>query len=907
MSANTIVHKVTRRYLLQNRKRTLFSLISITLMVILMTGVFIGKDTVIASFIHIAEAEKGKWHINVYDVDQDQCEEIISQPYVQDYGISEHPGVSVFKESPDQTRPYLDLREYSLNSMDWMNLQITEGRKPEKEGEIMLSEALRRDGSSIQTGDEIHFVCNKLFIRNNSEFTKFFPFQQIIIEPWQSVEVQADFPYFNDPEIEEILEPSGYEKTYTVTGFMEAPFFESASGAGYTAVAYHDNVVHKGSFNLSLRVNDESEGMYQFLREITGGNYDVNNYVMIFTGQSTSYTLNLIVILAEVFLCGVIMLVSVVLMNNVFALSYDERLKYLGMLSSIGATGKQKRSSVYYEAFFLLAFALPLGFVLGLVMVKGVVSLMKPAAAAFMGIHITKDVPVRIVLKYSSVLLVIASSVLTVLASAVLPARKIAKAGAVSALRASGGTKTKIQKTSSWKNRSAEALLAKGFLKKENRRSGALVKAVCAFISVMITVGYASGALIQMASVKLSDGQQPGLNFFKNYEYLLLSERDGEMFENTVMALEQSGGIEKAVTVYDMSSCGVSDASVYSDEYMNAYKDVIYQYYPEGLSEEQYLQEHVKDTDFFADLLAVDDELFAKIAAKTGAVIDDTDLPVIILIKDGYLSTDTYSIFGRDAENYRYHEIADKYSLKPGDTFFLNLGGGNTEFYVGAKASAKQLADWFEYSSYKLGGFISVSQADRLMAAGILRDDTRSFVFDADETNTKLNDMLDTLRRMPMHNTMFASHDDYLPETIQTSLKALIRILLISFAVLTAAICFLNIFNSVNGMISYRRRTFAVLKAMGTTDGQLHKTMRLEMAQICLRSIIAAGLISLVLCYGIHRIFTGLFGNFTVPLPYGAILSAIAASLVMVSVSEWYTYKKEVHGNLIEEIRRDSI
>lgn len=907
MSANRIVHKVTQRYLLQNRKRTLFSLISITLMVILMTGVFIGKDTVIASFIHIAEAEKGKWHINIYDVDQDQCEQIIRQPYVQDYGISVHPGVSVFKESPDQARPYLDLREYSLNSMDWMNLEVTEGRKPEKEGEIMLTEALRTDGSSIHTGDEIRFSCSRRFVRNNSEFTKVFPFQQIIIEPWQSVEVQADFPYFDDPEIEEILEPSGYEKTYTVVGFMEAPFFESASGAGYTAIAYHDNIVQGGSFNLSLRVNDESEGMYQFLRETTDGNYDVNNYVMIFTGQSASYTLNVIVIMAEVFLCGLIMLVSIVLMNNVFALSYDERLKYLGMLSSIGATGKQKRSSVYYEAFFLLAFALPLGFVCGLVLVKGVVSLMKPASAAFMGIHITKDVPVRLVLKYSSVLLVIASSILTVLASAILPARKISKTGAVSALRGSGRTKTEIRKTSSWKNKSAEALLAKGFLKKETGRSGALVKALCAFITVMITIGYASGALIQMASVKLSDDQNPGMNFFKNYEYLLLSERDGEMFENTVAQLEQTGGIEKAATVYDMSSCGVSDASVYSNEYMNAYQDVIYQYYPEGLSEEQYMQEHVKGTDFFADLFAVDDELFAKIAAKTGAVSDDSDLPMIILIKDGYVSTDTYSIFGRDAENYRYHEINDKYSLKPGDTFFLNLGGENTEFCVGAKASAKQLSEWFEYSSYKLGGIISVSQADRLMAAGILHDDTRSFVFDADETNAKLNEMLDTLRRMPMHNTMFASHEDYLPETIQTSLKALIRILLISFAIVTSAICFLNIFNSVSGMISYRRKTFAVLKAMGTTDKQLHKTMRLEMAQICLRSIMVAALISFVLCYGIHRIFTGLFGNFTVPLPYTAIASAIGAALVMVSVSEWYTYKKEAGGNLIEEIRRNSI
>ena len=82
MSANRIVHKVTLKYLLQNRKRSLFSLISIILMVILMTGVFIGKDTAVAFFTDIAEAEKGKWHINVYDIDNEQYEKLKALPFV---------------------------------------------------------------------------------------------------------------------------------------------------------------------------------------------------------------------------------------------------------------------------------------------------------------------------------------------------------------------------------------------------------------------------------------------------------------------------------------------------------------------------------------------------------------------------------------------------------------------------------------------------------------------------------------------------------------------------------------------------------------------------------------------------------------------------------------------------------
>ena len=63
---------------------------------------------------------------------------------------------------------------------------------------------------------------------------------------------------------------------------------------------------------------------------------------------------------AEVFFTILIMAASMVLIANVFQLSFRERSLYLGMLSSVGATGRQKRSSVYYEAGSLLLVALPL-------------------------------------------------------------------------------------------------------------------------------------------------------------------------------------------------------------------------------------------------------------------------------------------------------------------------------------------------------------------------------------------------------------------------------------------------------------------------------------------------------------------------------------------------------------------
>ena len=906
MSANRIVHKVTLKYLLQNRKRSLFSLISIILMVILMTGVFIGKDTAVAFFTDIAEAEKGKWHINVYDIDIEQYEKLKALPFVEETGISAHLALSPYPDSANPFKPYLELRSYSKNSLNWMNIRITEGKLPESDDEILLSEAVIIDGASVRIGDRIHFSGIQRSVTNNSDYEKVFPYQQVSMEPWEIMEVDAEFPYFpNEPEILETTEPDGFEKDYTVSGFVERPSFESPSSAAYTAIVYSEAVPGNGLFNLSMLISEEDANLYTSINEIAPHQFEANNYVLIFHGQSTSYAINLVVIMMQVFLVSLILVISVVLMNNVFALSYDERLKYLGMLSSIGATGRQKRSSVYFEALVLLAIALPVGFVLGLLTVKAAVSFMRPAAAAFMGLHLTKTVPVKLSLKLTSVLAVAVSSILTVLVSAILPARKISKIGAVASIRGNEKEKSGRQKESKAYG-SAEAMLAAGFLKKDKRRSSAIVKALCAFITVMITVTYASNALIRMAEHKLGESAAGSYKRFGSYEYLLAAEDDSEMYRAILSRLEETGGIEESEHMIDLSGLPVSTYENLSDEFMKGYQDVISQYYPEGLSDEEFFETYV-NTDFFCDMVAVDDAVYAKLAQQPGYIPSADGEPEVIVLKNGFVSTDFFSVWQRAAQNYRYYEIADMCAKQPGESLVLLLAGSEQTLHIGAKADLKQLEGLVDKPSAKMTVIISCTGAEKLIAECGIEGAERDFLFNGDETNKALMAALEEIRDRQADGIMLVSHADYLPETIQTSLKALIRILLVSFTVLTSAVCFLNIFNSVSGMISYRRKTFAILKASGMTDSQARKTMVLEMGIICLKSVLYAAVISSVLCFGISRFLNSAFGSFTVSVPYLNIILIIIAAVLMSGLSGWYTYKKELSGNLIEEIRKDSI
>ena len=66
------------------------------------------------------------------------------------------------------------------------------------------------------------------------------------------------------------------------------------------------------------------------------------------------------------FIIGIVLVSSVFVIRNGFAISITERLKQYGMLSSIGATKKQIKKSVYFEGFILGIIGIPLGILSGI-------------------------------------------------------------------------------------------------------------------------------------------------------------------------------------------------------------------------------------------------------------------------------------------------------------------------------------------------------------------------------------------------------------------------------------------------------------------------------------------------------------------------------------------------------------
>ena len=416
MKNNKIIFQVTKTYMKKNKKRTIITFAGILVMVVLMTAVFVGKDTVMDFMRRAVEADQGKWHYQVYDVTKEEADEISALYSIDKLEVSRPLGYTDFPQSANIETPYLELKGYSGELFDWMNINIIEGRVPETEEEILISERAIEDGADIKVGDTVDVDAFDRYVHafyKEGEEEKIaagkapgvitFGNNVFSVEHGTTVKAPAHFAYWpENDDFEEIHEPTGLKGTYTIVGIMETPSYESDGQGGYTALTKNDAAVAEGEtinlvFTIDLKSSENTEGEIARIIDshrneeeraeveengsaymledgtripVVNGQIVANDLLLVFAAKGTDANFNMLMIFFQAFFIILISAASLVLIYNVFSMSYKERSRYLGMLSSVGATRRQKKWSVYYEVFVLLAMALPIGIILGLLVVK---------------------------------------------------------------------------------------------------------------------------------------------------------------------------------------------------------------------------------------------------------------------------------------------------------------------------------------------------------------------------------------------------------------------------------------------------------------------------------------------------------------------------------------------------------
>lgn len=473
------------RSLKLNRSRSIVSVIGIALSCALITAIFTSVVTLYQGLLKAEIVTEGTWQIELVDASDADLASLRSDPRIERIYERVSYGDALMPVSFEgYWGRYLSVHEWPTADAvgDLKPLPaIAEGREPQAPDEIVLPRDLKglntTGGSWLYdslpaTGrdDTVPRVAwdGELEVDSTMEVSLG---QRMFIDPGTNDEYPCryDEALFTTESpkgdvISEYLADPAPAQTFKVVGFY-APSDEGvydqwgSSGPGYQAFVASPNATgHVASAYLATNLSTRAD-IDALVEEYTGASSATSAEVD--PSQSSAQTADwpaaylhdgllryqglvddraiwgTLYTLAAI-LSGVVIVASVSLIYNSFAIAVSERTRQFGLLSSLGASKRQLRRNVYAEALMLAAIGIPAGLAIGLagtfvvfnIAGEGIGMLIDQEVFADTGLTAITVDPLAIAL---SALL----ALLTVLVSATVPAWRASRVSAIDAIRQS--------------------------------------------------------------------------------------------------------------------------------------------------------------------------------------------------------------------------------------------------------------------------------------------------------------------------------------------------------------------------------------------------------------------------------------------------------------------------------------
>ena len=473
------------RSLKLNRSRSIVSVIGIALSCALITAIFTSVVTLYQGLLKAEIVTEGTWQVELVDASDADLASLRSDPRIERIYERVSYGDALMPVSFEgYWGRYLNVHEWPTADAvgDLKPLPaIAEGREPQAPDEIVLPRDLKglntTGGSWLYdslptTGrdDTVPRVAwdGELGVGSTMEVSLG---QRMFIDP----ETNDEYPCRYDEAlfttespkgdvISEYLADPAPAQTFKVVGFY-APSDDDvydqwgSSGPGYQAFVASPNATgHVASAYLATNLSTRAD-IDALVEEYTGASSAASAEVG--PSQSSAQTADwpaahlhdgllryqglvddraiwgTLYTLAAI-LSGVVIVSSVSLIYNSFAIAVSERTRQFGLLSSLGASRRQLRRSVYAEALMLAAIGIPAGLAIGLAGTFVVFNIagegigMLIDQEVFAGTGLTAITVDPLVIALSALL-----ALLTVLVSATVPAWRASRVSAIDAIRQS--------------------------------------------------------------------------------------------------------------------------------------------------------------------------------------------------------------------------------------------------------------------------------------------------------------------------------------------------------------------------------------------------------------------------------------------------------------------------------------
>ena len=907
-----VFNKVTLASLKQNRTRTVVTIIGI----MLSAAMICASTTFVASMqnfvLRYTIYKTGDWHGAVYDAAYKDYEDIGGSGKVASATYAQVLGYARIN-SANERKPYLYVLggDAASGYFETMPVHLTAGELPKNSSEIILPEHLATNGKvSYKIGDTVTFEVGDRILDNKrlGQINPFFTYDS---------EIQAEVK--NDEKLENTV-----ARTYTVVGIYERPAFENTDAPGYTALTVADRGADGQSpIDCHFKMKKPS-AVYDFMKE-TGYTdayrYAYNTDVLLYSGVSrfdsvtaTLYSLAAIVI-------GLIVFASVSLIYNAFSISVSERTKQFGLLSSVGATKKQLRRMVTFEALTVSAIGIPLGILVGIGGIGITLLLLGDKFSSIVG---KEHIPLRLCVSWESVVIAAVIALITVLISAWIPSKRATRVSAVEAIRQSLDVRAhnKPTKTSklAYKLFGLPGVLAGKHYKRNRKKYRTTV--VSLFMSIVLFVSAAAFTDYMMES---AEGGLASDQF--DLIYAAESDASSAMTPDALLELLFS---EQNVTGGTYTKKQFLQGDI-SREYVTAmFADRFADF---GMESEDRAP---KDFSISGYLYFVADAEFNRLLEKYNlkeADYYDREKPLGLALDrnieldrrlEKYVTLDTLKGDGCVIEGLYYVEI-DGYYRKDSR---IDENGNKVVLYQNRDNENDIIELPYEesFAKYTLRSEKTIEEAPFFVSRSTPVAINMIYPYSMLESvvpEAALNQFRNTeyFLTSSNHTASFENLATVLTENGLSSRQlfdyaanaetnrnvvTIIRVFAYGFIVLISLIAAANVFNTISTNISLRRREFAMLKSVGMTQKGFSRMMNYECLLYGSKALLLGLPVSCGITYLIYRAVTTAYET-SFHLPWAAIGIAVLSVFLVVFATMMYSMSKVKKDNPIDALKNENL
>ena len=843
-----ILNKLSIKNLKLNKKRTISTIIGIVLSVALICAVATMATSFRETLLQGAISKRGYYHIKLSDITENDIKDIKNNRDIKDIKQIQEVGYAELKTSQNKDKPYIHLYSMENSTFEFLKFKLIEGNFPKNENEIIISKHIITNGKSdIKIGDTITLDVGKRIASDN-------------------IELDSSCSYNSEHEKIEDSE----KHTFKVVGMIERPdyTFENTGDPGYTMITTNLNRGKTEAY-LSLKKPKEYKSS---ISELLGVNYDDLD-VIEKNGGETKYKheINSEILRWEVFafsdstvsmlysVIGVVIFIiiftSVFCIRNSFAISITEKIKMYGMLSSVGATRKQIKKNVIFEAMALGLIGIPLGILSGLfadfVLLKIVNVLLSDALVGYAN---------GIVFKVSIIPIIISIILgfITIYLSAISSAKKAAKVSPIEQLRNSDEIKIKNKKLKTpkiiEKVFKTGGVLAYKNLKRSKKKYRTTVISIAVSVFIFITMNAFITNMFDLT------GQ-----YYEDYDYNFIVESSKFTDEE----------INKIVKQESVESYHI----LYQPKRMYEIRDLskIHEYGKELITEELSGEKYCG-----LYLVALDEASFKEYSKKIGVKFED--------VKDTGILCDEYNEYDKETGAV---ELKRLYKYEKGDTIVGEYNKEELKIKVGDVSKIKPYG--LERVFYD-GGYLVVN-----------KNEFKNIDFSDDVTITIQSNNtteLQTAIEEKDSSLTIVNLEDVAKE--EKSMILVTNIFLYGFIAVITLIGVTNIFNTITSNMELRQKEFAMLKSIGMTKKEFNRMINLETLFYGTKSLLYGIILGLLGTLAMYKAFSvkidaGMY------IPIKPIIISVIFVFILIFIIMRYSISKINKQNTIETIRKENI